>query len=419
MNEGWVDDKSLDTGGGWSDDTTPKATSAPEAPQQKKGFFSKIGDDASKRITNVTNNNASMAAQPLNVVGQAAGFVGDVIGQSISSAVQTITPDSAQDYIKSKMQSILSTNLGKAGLNALQKGGKIYEKFKADHPDMASNLEATANILMVLPGGAAKKGAQEAGEGILKQATKKGVEIVEGRLEKQKFQETLDMVKPELSILSKKQREGMLTSGRVEKPSVFKKAEVKVNKQDIEIANSVNGIVEKGKNPIENIDKIRTEIGKVAEQTAALPKELDKPLNAQEMNGLIKRFEQAKEESSVIFASDKTLENSYDSIGQEFAKLVGEKPPTLSNLLEARKKLDQVIKQKFSNVFSKFSGDNVKANAIKDIRMAVNDFIADSLPEGNQFKALLKKQSNMYRAMDRIAEKSAPKLDQSSVQRIY
>ena len=36
----------------------------------------------------------------------------------------------------------------------------------------------------------------------------------------------------------------------------------------------------------------------------------------------------------------------------------------------------------------------------------------------NQFKELLKKQSNMYRAIDRIAEKSAPALDQSSIQRI-
>ena len=404
------------------DSYKPKVSAEQKEPPppatETQGFFGKIGEDINKRVKNVTDSKASWYAQPYNVVGQTAGFAGDVIGQSISSAAQTITPDKAQDYIKEKMKSLFQTSVGQSGLRALQTGGKIYDKFKEDHPDIASNLEATANLLMLTPGGKAGKATKELGEGVVKTATEKGTQFVEKKLAQQKFQETLDMVKPELSILSKKQREGVLTSGRVEKPSVFKKAEIKVNKQDIEIANSINGIVEKGKNPIENIDKIRTEIGKVAEQTAALPKELDKPLNEQEMNELLKRFAQAKEDSSVIFASDKSLENAYDSIGQEFAKIIGDKPPTLSNLLDGRKKLDQIIKQKFPTIFSKFSGDNIRANAVKDIRMAVNDFIADSLPEGNQFKALLQKQTNMYRAMDRIAEKSAPALDQSSIQRI-
>jgi hypothetical protein len=44
--------------------------------------------------------------------------------------------------------------------------------------------------------------------------------------------------------------------------------------------------------------------------------------------------------------------------------------------------------------------------AIMDVRATLNDFIAEWLPKWNKFKELLKKQSNMYRAIDMLWPKS-------------
>ena len=338
----------------------------------------------------------------LQTVGQGAGLVGDVLYEG----AKAILPSAIKEPIKKGISAI-------AQAPPVQSVMQGYSDWANKHPEASKDLEAITNIASLIPiGGGGKileKGVEKAAP-IVGKLAEKGAGVLEEKLAKQVSQETLDIVGRDVNIMTKAERETALKAGQVEKPGIFKPATIKVSPQDQEIAQSVQGIVSKSKNPIENIDNIRTKIGEVAAKTETLPKENDAIFNnAQIKSALL----QTKEGSSVIFAGDKTLENAYDSVVNEFMKILDSKPNKLSSVLEARKEFDQVIKQKFPKIFDKFSGDNIRANAVKDVRMAANDFVSDSLPEGNQFKALLKEQSNMYRAIDRIAEKAVPSINQS------
>jgi hypothetical protein len=89
--------------------------------------------------------------------------------------------------------------------------------------------------------------------------------------------------------------------------------------------------------------------------------------------------------------------------------ILAKKPNNLSSVLQARKDFDRLMNDKFPGWENKFTGDNVRANAIHDIRKAVNDFVAGELPDGNKFKALLSEQSHMYDASKAIAKNAGAK----------
>jgi len=102
----------------------------------------------------------------------------------------------------------------------------------------------------------------------------------------------------------------------------------------------------------------------------------------------------------------------------EMFNQLGKQKNNLSGLLQARKDFDKLIKQKFPKIFDKIGGDNVRSNAVMDVRRAVNDFIEVKLPEGNPFKSQLKQQSDMYIAAKNISENTAKLVDIGATQRV-
>jgi len=135
-------------------------------------------------------------------------------------------------------------------------------------------------------------------------------------------------------------------------------------------------------------------------------------------NSQLRSFlDDAKAESQVIFGGDKTLEKNYDTIIDEFVKIQNSKSNKLSDLLQSRKDFDAVINKKFPNIFDKFGTDNVRANAVKDVRNKVNQFIAEALPEGNEFRDELFEISDMYKAIDNIAAQTAGKVNKNIIER--
>ena len=86
-------------------------------------------------------------------------------------------------------------------------------------------------------------------------------------------------------------------------------------------------------------------------------------------------------------------------------------------MLQARKDFDAIVKKKFPNIFSKIGGDNIRSNAVLDIRRKVNEFIARLLPEGNEFRNDLLDQSNMYKAIKNISKNAAADLDTNLITR--
>ncbi len=118
-------------------------------PQKVKGFFDK------QRERGAAMANQDLAAQEgktlkpeaqFNKAGQFAGGVNDAIGQGISSTYNTLMTDEGKQRVNQDLQKLSQTEAGQMGLQALQKGGEIWNTYKQANPRTANILESTANI---------------------------------------------------------------------------------------------------------------------------------------------------------------------------------------------------------------------------------------------------------------------------------
>lgn len=388
-----------------------KAPSQPTSEPQ--GELSKINQTRSQNINKIMSprGNESVAQSVVNspgrvfdVGGQVAGGVGDIIGAVGKKIYDVAATDEAKKSHKETLEAIVKSPLGQEGVKAFQQGAGYWDKFKKSYPQEAQHIESAANYLNIIPARmGAKVGAEVVAPNVGKVAGKAAT-VLEKKSAEQLSQDTLNMVKRNFSNMTKgaKGEQAKATAAGLteKKPGFFQPTTLKTTKQDVEIAKSVEGIVDQKAHVSENVDSIRKKIGELAEQTKSLPAGNEKPLNHGKLNEVLNA---AKEESSVVFAGEAGMENTYNQTIKAFTDILDKKPKTLSSVLEARKEFDKLMNDKFPTWASKFQGDNVRANAIYDVRKAANDFVAGELPEGNQFKALLKQQSNMYRAAERIS----------------
>ena len=232
----------------------------------------------------------------------------------------------------------------------------------------------------------------------------KGVSAFRGRLSK-----TLQKTAP---VLSSFKEQAAKEAGRVYK-SFFGRVKIKPTPKDIEVGKTVQGLVN-SRNPFKNILNLKQEIAKTDNLVG---QGLQKNNVIFNQNQLQSKLLAAKEESRVVFGSDKALENTYNSVSDEFMRIVNKGDKNLRGLFEARKAFDRIIDKKFPRLFNDLVTDAPRTNAVLDIRRAANQFIADKLPAGNVYKALLHKENLMFEAIKNIAAKS-PKLGTTPIGRL-
>jgi len=411
-------------------DTTPRAIVKEQEINvpPKKSFFQRVSQDVNERrkqlqegIEAESRGQQTKAETILQSVGRSFGLIGDVVGEAIISTargVSKITPDFIENPIKNSLRSLMNTSLGQNALNALNTDIESYKTFREKNPRFARDLESVLGIgevaLDVLGGAFIVK----AGKLVTKKAAKeiapiagKGAVKVEERLAKQISQESIDITKP---TLTKTEKAVALEAGRGEK-GLLRTPTLQPSSKDIRVAKSVENVVNKSNSPIANIEKIREKIVTRSEEIAEGLRGNNAIFNK---NQLRSKLDDTKEGSRIIFGTDKTLESAYDSVIDEFIKVVDKRPKTISELLEARKDFDRIVKQKFPKVFDRVAGDNVRANAIMDVRRAANDFIADQLPSANKFKDELLEVSDMFTANKNIAFKTADIIDKTITDRL-
>lgn len=141
--------------------TSQTATPIAEKPQEqaKPGLFSRISTDLQKRGENTNKafeSNQSFGSKALQLVGQGAGFAGDILTEGLKSASNesgftdsVIKP--TIEAVKPTALDILHTEVGQMGLQAVKGGIDTYNSFKQAHPEAAGNLEAVINIASILP----------------------------------------------------------------------------------------------------------------------------------------------------------------------------------------------------------------------------------------------------------------------------
>lgn len=324
-------------------------------------------------------------------------------------AKQAFTPIVEAPGIKQGLE-VIGTGISKIpGVDWIAE--KVNE-FAETNPKLAKDLQNVIDIALLGAGKTVEKPAQQAiGKTSGKIATK-----LEEKVVNQSYQEALNIIKP---TLSKAEKEAALSVGRgVVKnkilPRIYETITLAPSKTEQAIAKVVQGVVSKSKNAIDNISAIRNKISELANKVETGLKNNNTIFNNNQIKSALNSV---KEESKIVFGSDKTLQNSYNAVIDEMMKQLGKTKNDLGGLLKARQNFDKVIQQKFPKLFDNLAGDSVKANAVLDVRRAVNDFIATKLPEGNIYKNLLKEESLMYQGIKNISNKTASLVDTSAVKK--
>ena len=163
----WIPDKPTETA---TADWVPDAQAAAPPAKKEKGFLGRVFDDLGNRrkeMADISRGRYPDLESTLQVSGQLAGGVGDILGQSTKSLWNTLAPDDLKKSISNIVGGIANTDIGKQGVEALQAGAKKWESFKKNYPDVAKDIEATFNIASIIPAGkgaSAVKGAANIGE---------------------------------------------------------------------------------------------------------------------------------------------------------------------------------------------------------------------------------------------------------------
>lgn len=355
-----------------------------------------------------------------------------VVGGVLETGFKKLRPEAQQD-LREAGQAFKEGRVGQDIMKQINSFNSWMTTLEENDPEAAQTVKdklAVGEVVLDFVGaGAGKKVGKEVLGETLETGVRVGVragevaaetvgDVAQTQLTKQITKETLDIVQPTPKSLSKAERQSRIDTGLGEQTSITGKRILQPSPDDIRIAEGVKDIVKKGNTPFDNIDAINKEI-------VIRSKNLDDNLSKIDWEfdrNLVKNaLEETKDKSKVIFGGDKTLENAYNSISGEFSRIFAKQPNTLAGLMQARRDFDTFIKQKFPNIFNKLGGDNVRSNAVMDIRGAVNDFVAKNAPEGIIGVDVLDElslTSDLFKARTNIRNNVISSLDTNRLQRV-
>ncbi len=207
----------------------------------------------------------------------------------------------------------------------------------------------------------------------------------------------LDLVSPKATPATK---EAAITQGRVTEPGLFKPSRITASRRDIQIADSIKGIVSSKKTDIQNIDALKNAVSSIDDGVTGYIVKNKTPFNAGQLKT---RLVGGKDDLRLIFASDKTAENTYNAVVDEFMRNVSKKDT--AGLFQARKTFDRIPAIKKLLETDRL-GENARKEIVLAVRRAANEYIASQLPKGNQYRDLLTKESHILEAIGNITQKN-------------
>lgn len=122
---------------------------------QDKGLIGNIAQDVGKRFDtgmDIMKSDQNPLSKGLQMAGKVvAGTANDIMGEAAKSAYNTL-PDTWKEKVSGGVQKAMNTSMGKAALEAAQKGGLAYVTWAKEHPEAAANIESLVDIATVIPG---------------------------------------------------------------------------------------------------------------------------------------------------------------------------------------------------------------------------------------------------------------------------
>ena len=248
----------------------------------------------------------------------------------------------------------------------------------------------------------------ELGVGFVKTGAQKALQVRKAtKLAEAKKTHVLDLVSPRTTP---EVMEQAVKQGRVTEPRLLRKAKITPSKVDYDLADAVQEFVSPKKTVLQNTDAIDKGIKAINTGVKDYVVQNKVPFNS---NQLKSQLNAGKEELKLIFASDTNAERTYNAVVDEFMKHISS--GDTAGLLEARKAVDKIpaIKKLLD---SRALGENVKKEVVLTVREMANRYIAELLPQGNNFRASLLRESKMIRAIENIAEKNRGMIGKNNLQ---
>jgi hypothetical protein len=300
-----------------------------------------------------------------------------------------------------------------ASSKPVQDIAKAGGDFAAKHPIVAKDAAAIGNIASILPigkiGEVAAKGVTTGLKAAGTAAVKTGERVIASQTAKTAsrtaetaFRDALDISRPKMTPKLEQQA---FNEGRVGKQGIFKPASVTPSAHETRVAEALQPLVEEGRvspkfSPAKNREEINIEVSRInheVEQHAHDPR-FNQPFNETQLRT---RLKAAKDDLSIVFASDPTIESTYDAVADAMVKSIGKK--NVAGLFSARKSFDSIpAVKKLLDGLKGAEGENLRREVVLTVRGAANDLIGDYLPV---YKDAMRRETNLLRASENIGTK--------------
>lgn len=372
-----------------ADPNNPSSTaSTANAEPQEETLGSKLSTragNAAQALSDTATGKINPLSGILQTVGQAAGGVNDVVGKGLEMIPGV---KSIEGLISKGVGKLANTGVGQSAISGVQ-------KFTQAHPELSGDIGAAGNIL-----GTA---GLLTGAGELKDLA--GNAIAKG-LGKEVLSGTVEDIAPNLggkalaSDIAKKGTTKSLISGEIK---------TAIDPALKETANVIDQAIPKfGKLSTfsEKVNAVKGAIGNFANElkTNLAKSEIQPILTGDDITTLQKGIATQIEQNPMLVGD---AGKQAQQIFEQFKRFLPQEGDiTMDKVLDARQKLDQwITKIKGPNAFDP-KMENAISTGLRAVRQGANDLMEAKAPEAG-VKALLRKQTLLYDAVDNMAPKAA------------
>lgn len=361
----------------------------------------------------------------IQTAGQLAGGVWDVLGETLvlgAKGISFITPEYIKGPVKQKWQEgvdfLMNSEKSVEAFNAIQEGAESYDSWATNNPEWALTLEGIVNIALLLSPIKGAKGTKGNPEfvgpikpPIIERAGKAVVDASGKQITDRSTKKAYELIVPKSGVPEQTREVSKLGfKFNVVKPTVQEKKIVDTV-ATLKIPQSASN--QRSLNLIDDAIEAEAIIleKQVASSTAAIP-----------LSESFKLLDDvaASTKTTDAFVSTNQLGQMVDDVVIKAKLLLKENPQTPVGVLRSRKQLDAYVRSYKANKSAFPNQDNVETAlsiALRDVRVALNNKVAQTAPKANVL-ARLEKQSNLYRARVPVIDK-AKKDASNSLGRIW
>lgn len=385
-----------------------------EKPRSEQNFFERMGANVERRKAMIQEiaeaevaGEQSFAESVAQISGKfGAGLVLDTLGEVLVSGargVSTLTPDIIENPIKDGAAYIahdmLNSPGGRLGLKAAEKGLESWVEWRENNPRMGRHIESVVNIgLLAAP---VKKSAPRSGPRTAAGRAGQRLQQSAARSEARSHARFADdLVRPHQTV---SQRINQVRSTTERGPLRIKRAALSpVDNAAAREVERVAGV--RPSNSLQgNFSAIHRAVGQEADRLAQSLRGSGATYGRQQFDQAMDAVIAAMPQNPVLVGNGRL---AAERVVEQMKTLAAQNGNGVAGLLNARKQLDRWIRsQKGGNVFDP-ALENALTIAIRETRQATNTFIARAAPRQNVLTSL-RKQANLFRAMDNIAPKAA------------